>query len=290
MNKFLPVFLPYRIVLVFRAAVLLILSAALFPSCKSTKKTATENKTTLDFKSSRVLASNLKKNEFSFEWLSAKFNCEATIDSSINSFKVSMRVRKDSLLWFSISPALGIEVARAIITKDSIKFLNRLNSTYFSGGLNYVSKLLQTDLDYESLQSLLVGNSVDFYEDDEKLRSSVDNKRYLLSTIRKRKLRKAIEKNKELKDPVQSIWLDPATFKITQLLFQDFNSNREFMATFGNHKMIDSTYFPYNIKYNIKAEKKVSISIEYTKVEKGEPQKLPFSIPEKYEQIFYTEK
>ncbi len=269
--------------------IVIFLAVALFFSCKSNKKLAGENKVTLDFKSAKVLANNLKKNEFGFEWLNAKFDCEANIDSSENSFKVAFRAKRDSILWFSIMKA-GIEGARAIVTRDSVKFMNRLNSTYFSGGLNYVSKLLQADLDFESLQSLLIGNSVEFYEEDEKLRSSIDEKQYVLSTIRKRKLRKAIEKNKELKEPVQRIWLDPSTFKITQLLFQDFNTNREFQGIFEDHRMVDSLLFPHKIKYNIKAEKKISMLIEYTKVEKGEPQKFPFTIPEKYDRIFYTEK
>lgn len=271
---------------------LIVLTTTLFvASCKTTKTTpVADTKTNVDFKNARVLANHLKTNEFSFVWLNAKFNCETTIDSSNHSFKVAMRAKKDSIMWFSISPAMGIEVARAIVTKDSVKLINRLNNTYFTGGFDYISKLLQADLDYEALQSLLIGNSTEFYDEDEKLRASIDNKQYVLSTVRKRKLKKAIERNKELKEPVQSIWLDPNTFKITQLLFKDFNTNREFQANYYDYKAVDSTAFPHKILYHIKAEKNVFINIEYTKVEKSEQQKFPFSIPEKYEPIYYKEK
>lgn len=258
-------------------------------SCKVREKT-TEKKISLDNKSARTLLAYLKQNEFRGEWLSAKFNTDVTIDSSKTSFGVSLRTRKDSAIWMSISPALGIEVARAIATKDSLKFINRLNSTYFIGDYNYISKLLHTELDFYMLQSLLVGNSVEFYEEDEKLRSAIDDHKYLLSTIRKRRLKKVIERNKELKDPVQSIWLEPGTYKIARILFNDFGANRTFDAKFEHFEKIDSLYFPHKISFDIKAEKKISMSLEYSKITINKPLTFPFSIPEKYDPIIYKER
>ena len=264
------------------------LSVLIFYGCKSSKKiTADTHVERTDYKSARVLTQYLKANEFHFDWLSAKFDCDATIDSSKNGFNVAMRMRKDSIIWMSVSPALGIEVARAVITKDSVKFINRLNSTYFSGDFNFISKLLHTDLDYEILQSLLIGNSVEFYEEDEKLRSSTDKEKnqYLLSTVRKRQLKKVMEKNKEMKEPVQTIWLEDGTFKIVRILFQDFNTNREFDAAFGKFEKEDSLLFPHKINYLIKAEKNISIDISYSKISVNKLQTFPFSIPEKYESV-----
>ena len=149
--------------------------------------------------------------------------------------------------------------------------------------------LLNADLDFEMVQSLMVGNSAEFYEEDEKLRSAIDDYRYLLSTIRKRKLRKVMEKNKELKEPIQSIWLEPEIYKILRILINDFSSNRSFDATYGKFGLVDSLCFPYKVSFDIKAEKNVSIFIEYSKVTINKSQNFPFSIPEKYEQINYKE-
>lgn len=272
------------------ALMLLCGAFSLLSSCKSKQKvkSVTESKT-LSYKSPAELLTGLKKNEFNYTWLSSKFSSSVSIDSNKTSFNVVFKAKKDSVLWFSISPALGIEVARAIITKDSVKFINRLNSTYFKGDFNYISRLLQTDLDFELIQSLLIGNSVAFYEEEENLRSSIDNNTYLLSTIRKRKLRKVIEKNKELKDPAQVIWLEPETYKILRILFKDFNTNRSFEALYSNFQKADTLLFPNNITFEIKAAKHLFITVEYAKIITDKPQSFPFSIPEKYEPIMYKE-
>jgi len=236
----------------------------------------------MDYKSPRTLIEHLKANEFKYDWITAKFGCEAVMDDQSNSFTVNLRGRKDSVLWLSIS-ALGIEAARAIVTRDSVKLRNNLAKSYFVGDYNYLSKLLNTDLDFEMLQSLLIGNSVEFYEEDEKLKSGKDNNKYLLSTVRKRRLKKVLEKNEPLKDHVQVIWLEPGIYKIARLLINDFNTNRTFEANYSNYQKVDSLYFPYDLKFNIKAEKVINININYSKVNLNIPQSFPFTIPDNYE-------
>lgn len=271
--------------------ILAILIVILTTACKSKRKIVnTSPKAVVEAKNSDELRTIIKQNEFKFDYLSAKYSVDADIDSSRSSFNVSMRVRKDSLIWLSISPAIGIEVARAVISKDSVKFIDRMHSKYFKGDFNYINRLLHADLDYEMIQSLLVGNSVDFYEEKDKMRSYNEGGNYVLSTIRKRKLKKVIERNRELKDPAQTIWLSPSNLKIVRLLFNDFDSNRSFDAKYDTYQMVDSVYFPAKVNYLIKAEKNITISIDYSKVSINKFQTFSFSIPEKYEQIIYQEK
>lgn len=247
---------------------------------------ATETRT--DFKSSKILSEHLMENEFNYTWLTSKFSAEAVVDGKSTSFNVNVRAKKDSALWMSISPALGIEVARLLATQDSVKFIDRLHSTYFKGDYNYISQLLHTELDFDMLQSLLLGNSIEFYREDEKLKSMIDNKRYLLSTVRKRKLRKAMKENTDLrikKDLIQSIWLEPETYKISRIYIEDFNTNRTFDANYSNFQNVDSMTVPFNLLFDIKAEKNMNIKIEYSKISRNTAQTFPFSIPSKYEPI-----
>lgn len=264
---------------------------AVFSSCKHQQQITLNNgKCILDFKNARTLNANLKANEFKFDRLNAKMSVDATIDSTTNSVTVSLRMKKDSIIWMSLSK-LGIEGARVLITKDSVKFLDRIKNKFFKGDFSYISKLLNTELDFEMLQSLLVGNSVEFYEEDEKIKPGVDNCQYTLGTIRKYKLRRVMEKGKELKEPAQSIYLVPQTFKISRILFYEFNPDRSFDAVFSNYEKPDSTQlFPMKMTYNIKAQKNVNIEINYTKLYLNEEQTFPFKIPDSYEQIVYKEK
>ena len=263
----------------------------IFPSCKQQQKvTAAKSKCILDYKNAKVLTANLKSREFYFDKLNAKLSVDAIIDSSFNSFSISLRMKRDSLIWMSISK-LGIEGARVLITKDSVKFFNRMENKYFKGDFTYISKLLNTQLDFEMVQSLLVGNSVAFYHEDEKIKAGVDNCQYTLGTVRKYKLRKVMEKGKELKEPTQSIYMVPETFKISRILFYEFSPERSFDARFSEYTPVDSTQlFPLQMNYAIKAQKNVNIDIHYNKPRVDEEQSFPFKIPDNYEQIVHREK
>lgn len=271
-----------------------ILCFILFPAfvaCKQQKKIAQASpaKCNIDYKNARTLATHLKANEFSFEKLNAKLNVDAMIDSSANSFSISLRIRKDSIIWMSISK-IGIEGARVFITKDSVKFVNRMNNTYFKGDFTYISRLLNTPLDFEILQSLLVGNSVTFYNEEEKLKPGIDNCQYLLGTIRKFKLRRVMEKGKELKESAQSIYMVPETFKIARILFYEFNPERIFDAHYSDYTTIDSgQLFPLKMNYSIRTQKNINIDVLYAKPRLNEEQSFPFKIPDNYEQVTYQE-
>lgn len=265
-----------------------------FTSCKSKKNLAEHPvaKCRLDYKSAKTLAALLEKNKVSYNTLNGKVKASIVIDNKGTDFTVALRMQKDSIIWASISPALGIEVIRFVATKDTLKFIDRLHSNYFVGGYDTLSKMLNTEIDLEILQSLLVGNNVDFYLEDEKLRAGIDSCRYLLGTIRKRKLRKVIQRGKELREPAQNIWLSDSIFRISRILFREFESNREFDAKFHNFQYADmgdgqakQVSIPFSIAFMVKANKMVTINLDYTKVSINKPQTFPFSVPEGYERI-----
>jgi hypothetical protein len=260
----------------------------LITSCKNQKKITLNNgKCILDFKNTRTLTANLKASEFKFDRMKAKLSIEAVIDSASNSFTMSLRMKKDSIIWMSLSK-IGIEGARILITKDSVKFVNPLKKQYFIGDFTYLSKMLNTELDFEIIQSLLIGNSVTFYDEAEKIKPGIDNCQYTLGTIRKFKLHKVMEKGKGLKEAVQSIYMIPETFKIARILFYDFNPDRSFDAKFGAFAVPENSnnqLFPYKMNYVIKARKNVAIDIDYDKIQLNEELTFPFKIQDNYDRI-----
>jgi hypothetical protein len=216
----------------------------------------------LHFKTAKALTASLKENEFNYDWLTSKFSVNLDIDSNKQSFNVSMRAKKDSAIWMSVS-LLGIEGARMLVTADSLKFIDRINNKYFVGDYNYLSQLVHIDLDFEMLQSVLIGNSVEFYDEDEKLKSAKDSTFYLLTTLRKKKLQKVINK----------------------IVINDFSFSRTFTGVYSDFQVIDSSYFPFKASFNIEAQKNIKMKINYSKVVKDKPQSMPFNIPSKYAPI-----
>ena len=262
----------------------LLLSLLILDSCRSRK----EIKEPIKEKSegAEYLFEQLKKNEVKFDWLSAKFSTSFMVDRKSNSANGYIRIQRDSAIWVSLSPALGIEIARVLITVDSVKLLNRLDKTYFVGDFKYLNKLLNTDLDFDILQSLIVGNDFAYYENDV-FKAGVFNKLYHLSTVRRRKLKKYIKTEQEsLRVLVQDMFLDAETYKIQKHIVKIIQKeNRKLEANYSNYRAVENQLFPHNINYTIVSEKMINIKLNFSRVSLNQKQSFPFKIPKKYSKL-----
>ena len=115
-------------------------------SCRSTKKLQTAISTkdsaiihilpaeTDSAKSVATVMENIKKNHIDFNTFLAKIKVDYT-DSrgrqpDVNAF---VRIKKDSLIWVSINATfLNVEAFRILISKDSIRILNKLQKQFES--------------------------------------------------------------------------------------------------------------------------------------------------------------
>lgn len=273
----------------------------LLEGCKARKKSKHKQEETvaivdtsnvrcrLDFKSSKTLIKHIHENEFNYDWVYAKANVESVIDGKEESFDIKVRIRKDSVMLISIQYLLGVEVAKVQVTKDSVKMVVYPRKQYFKGDFNYINEILHADVDFELLQAVLFGNSAEFYDDDEtKLKPVTDrqNCRYMLSTERKFKLKRIEHGQIEPKKSLQTMALDPETYKIHSNEFIDVETNRMFTAVYEKYPLpTDSVYAPRHVNIDIVAEKKVSLKIDYVRIEKNQPQKVSLNIPPKYDPI-----
>jgi hypothetical protein len=281
--------------------VLLASCTLVFDSCKGNKHqknpegdSLTTGNCKINIKLPRSLVGDMRKNEFKFEWFSAKLDCEASDDSAKFNFDVNVRIRKDSVIWMLIrEPTLGITVANVLITKDSVKFIQKLpQEKCFAGDFVILSNLLQNEVDYEMIQSLLVGNSASFYEEEEKLNSSINRTEctYILSTIRKRKLNKVLNNPQTPpSDPLQTITLDPISFKILKILFID-EQNRTFTANYSEFSPEDSLMFPHKADFFARgAQKSARLDVTYKKIKLNQPLEFPFNFPDDCQPIIIQE-
>ena len=92
-----------------------------------------------------------------FQYLNAKGKAQVNMKGNKQSANVTVRLRRDSIIWVSAGLA-GFEGVRAVLTRDSVHVMNRLEKTYFSGGYDYLSKLLNVPVSFEQMQALLLGD------------------------------------------------------------------------------------------------------------------------------------
>jgi hypothetical protein len=266
-------------------------------SCKTTHTIQGDNQPKnpipkLKEEKTSVLVSKIKANKLDFKWLSAHFSIDMSTDSIGQSFSGDIRIRKDSIIWMSVRAILGtIEAIRSMVTQDSAMYMDRLNDTYFKGDYNYINSKLNTadDLDLDLLQSMMIGNCMEFYSDTAKMKSYYDGKQYIISTIRKRNLRRVLYRNRPYhsKEDEQFIFLDPQDFHITHVRLEDFVNHRTFDAYYSDFQKVDSLMFPFHIQYQIVAQKNIKIDLQYKKVSFKQEESVPFIIPKKYQRVQY---
>jgi hypothetical protein len=262
-------------------------------SCKSTKQISTQQKEITQPTEAVVIDKvfstdsifeKMNKMQFRFNWFSAKFSADYEVDNNNTSFSGQVRIKKDSIIWVSITK-FSIEVARILITEDSVQVINWMDNNYFVSDFNYINRFINNAVDFDMLQAFFVGNDFKYYEND-KFKTSFEGNQYHLSTINRHKLKKYVRtENDKLKILVQSIFVDPVTFKINQLNVKEVKANNKLFATYSNYEKINGQLFPTILNVLLSAEKDIKINVEFSRLTVDEVLNFPFRIPGSYQRI-----
>ena len=95
-----------------------------------------------------------------FEWLTSNLDIQAEGNGmTFDDLSGQLRIRKDSLVWLSVTATMGVEVLRAKFSNDSVWIVNRLEKTYLAEPLDSVSIQLGMPLSLPLLQTLLLDNN-----------------------------------------------------------------------------------------------------------------------------------
>lgn len=95
----------------------------------------------------------------SFEWMIANMSIQAEGNGlSYNDLSGQIRMRRDSIVWFSVTAAVGVEVLRAKVSADSVWVLNRLEKSYLAESLDTISVQLGIPISLQWLQTMLLDN------------------------------------------------------------------------------------------------------------------------------------
>lgn len=164
---------------------ILIALICMLASCRSTKKINTaiakkdtavtvimppkpsvddsKHKDSLTFMAST--ATLMRSNYAQYQSFSSKLNIDYSGgDGKKYNVNGTLRMIKDSVLWVSVNAILGAEAMRLLITKDSVKLINRLENEYTLRSISYLQELTQLPLDLHTLQEIIIGNPVFFEE------------------------------------------------------------------------------------------------------------------------------
>ncbi len=234
-------------------------------SCKTSKHTSTPRKNA----SASFVNKKMNKNSYDFAWFSSKIKFDLGDSGPIKNLSAAVRIRKDSVIWISLSAILGIEVGRILITRDSVKILNRLKKEYLVKPIQYIQSKVPVQVDFPMLQKIILGQLI--YYDKKSISVNIENNYYLLTS------KTAQTKN--------TLWITPKDFTIYKMLIEPVTNEPGLTTIFTNYEKVDQRIFSLEREMEFKGQKDLSVSMKYSHVKFDDPQKFPFQIPESYETI-----
>lgn len=262
------------------------LFSTIFYSCHTTKKTATA--APARHAGDTAFASILglyKKNIPQFSALTIKGNVDYSSGDKEASFGIHLRIKKDSAVWISASPLLGIEAMRILITPDSVKILDRLNNIYYSDNLEALKISFHADVNIDILQSLICASYITSSLQDTLRSLYVDNPDYVLSTIEKKQPSRADEHTSELPFACD-LWCTNPTMQVNKMVLSEPKSSRHVEAKYEDYRETDVGMFPYLTTITAKdsiTQKTALIRVSVSKIASSADVERPFSVPKKFE-------
>lgn len=276
-----------------KKAVSIVLAAALllgFSACRSTKKLqqAIVKKDTVavappaelvklpthedTVRMANDVLGNVEKKRISFNTFSAKIKVDYTNSKGKQpDFVANIRMLKDSVIWISLSNDIGIEGIRVLISKDSIKMIDKLANTYQVRPLSHIQELAQLPFTFADLQDILVGNPIFFSKDSITSYSNGANGYSILSytTLFKNLLTIAADfsvTKSKLDDN------DPALNRTCDLIYNDYENK-------------NGLYFSTQRQITISQRNKLEVQLKFKDYKFNEELTYPFTVPKKFKRI-----
>jgi hypothetical protein len=264
--------------LIKQGSLLILVLVIALSGCKTTEGTI--EKGPLQNRSADELI-DAQRQQLGFETVSAKVHVNYQSAQQKQSFSSKVRIKKDSAIWVSISPLLGIELFRLIITPDSVKLVDRLNQKYFADSISLIEQMTEVPMDFQMLQALLTGRMVDIYEDS-RFKASRERNHYHLKLRSKGRLRRQYRRSEVEAPIVHEMDIGRDGKALLQTFLKDLSIARQLTADYSDHNDLGGMLFP--TKMNIKATGKSRLKCElsWSRLKMNDPLKMPFRIPDKY--------
>lgn len=216
------------------------------------------------------ILSNIAQHQLHYVTFSGRAKSSIVINKDSYDVTANVRIEHSKAIWISITALMGIEVGRVLITPDSIKIINRLQSEYIQKPFEYLHNFTSDELDFSSLQHLLVGNVIgkENEEDTEVFKSDGG---YLLRG--------------DSNDLLYVAALD-AGYRTMQTSMDESRRGQRLQAFYSDYRKAVGYDFPHHVKISITAQDlDLRSDMNYSRVVYNEEVEMPFSVPSRYKEI-----
>ncbi|MDX1769146.1 MAG: DUF4292 domain-containing protein, partial [Arenibacter troitsensis] len=164
-------------------------------------------------------------------------------------------------------------IVKAYITPDRVSFYNKLDNEYFDGNFSYLSQLLGTDLNFQKVQNLLLGEPL-FDLRDEKYTVEIANDNYQL-------------KPKKAGDLFKTLFqIEPLNYKMAAQQLSQPWEKRLLEINYKNYQKVNKWILPGEIEIlAVDGDNTNNITVEFRNMEFNRALNFPYNIPNGFKEI-----
>jgi len=254
--------------------ILFIITVVVLASCSASKKAKKQpppavDTTTPPTVEEETAASVLSKvNSIDFKTFSGKVDVDFD-DGKGNGRSVNAKLvmKKDEAIWLSAG-LLGFEGVRALITKDSVKILNKLQKEYIATSLAYLQDKIGLPVDFTTLQDLLIGNAI--FVNKENASFTKEGTNYIVTS------QDANFKN------LLTVLMPGYLPSASNLSDVDPSKNRSAQLAYNNYTNVAGRNFSTRREIGVNYKTNVTIKLDFRSYEFDGQVSTPFSVPSGY--------
>lgn len=249
-----------------------------FSSCKSKK--VLQSADIKGGKEHSQLLSDVQKTQLTYKTLSAKVTLEmikANAKSSLSS-SAALRIIKDKGIMISIRPFLGIEVAKLVVSRDSVLIVDRMNKQYLHESIEDLKQSKQIDFNYYNLEALLsnrlfLPGKQDVTEADyPKFMTQKAEGSYLAVT-------------KDVSDILYNFAIDGNNHIISTLIYGE-KKNYTLQCTYDKFILDQNQSYPTELGFKIGIkDKRMDVKLSYSKLDIDKEIDIDYSVPTTYRKV-----
>jgi hypothetical protein len=217
----------------------------------------------------KEIFNRINSNKIDFQYFSGKIKIDYNDSKGKNvNANAFIRMKKDSIIWLSLTGPLNIEGYRVIVKPNEVVVMDKLEKTISNKSMAYLQDLIKLPVDFHTVQDLLLGNPVFFNDSIVSFRNSGPS---LL----------ALSVGEFFK---HLITIDTTDNRILHSKLDDVEDtrNRTCDISLSDYNNQQGRLFSNTREIIVTEKDKKEIKLDYKQVSFDEPQSFPFNIPKSY--------
>ena len=242
-----------------------LLSVLLLAGCKKETIPTTASETV-------ETVGRVKVNNLDFSYLNSKGQVTFNDKNDNLSSGISLRMKKDSVIWVSVQPGLGIEAARLMLTQDSVFMINRLQKEYAATDYRFLRSKLNVDVNFEVIQSILLGNYQAQGTEKVMMEGNVQH----------------IQQNRQ--NLLFDFFIALDNSKLKQLNVLDNSNSNSITVKYNNFNNIGAVPFAHDMAAQVLQKGEVTdLTLKHSRIAiSDEVLEFPFTVPKDYKRLTFN--